>query len=104
MRVSAGGRTITYSADSGLCQSLIDLAQGVDLFLCEASYLDGEDNPPDVHLTGRQAAEHATRAGAGRLLLTHLVPWGDEDRTLAEAHSGYDSDITVARSLGVHEL
>jgi ribonuclease BN (tRNA processing enzyme) len=104
MRVTAGGRSLTYSADSGVSDALVGLAAGADVFLCEASYLDGEDNPPDVHLTGRQAAEHATRAGAGRLLLTHLVPWGDEDRTLAEAHSGYDSDITVARSLGVHEL
>jgi ribonuclease BN (tRNA processing enzyme) len=104
MRISAGGRTITYSADSGLCQSLVDLAQGVDLFLCEASYLDGEDNPPNIHLTGREAAQNAVRAEAQRLLLTHLVPWGDEARTVAEAKDAYDGEITVARSLDVHEV
>ena len=74
------------------------------MFLCEASYLDGEDNPPDIHLTGRQAAEHATRAGVGRLLLTHLVPWGDEARTLTEAHDRFDSEITVARPLAAYDL
>jgi ribonuclease BN (tRNA processing enzyme) len=104
MRLSAGGRSLTYSADSGLCDSLIDLARGVDLFLCEASYLDGDDNPPDIHLTGREAAENAVRAESQRLLLTHLVPWGDEARTVAEAKSAYDGDIGVARSLDVHEV
>lgn len=104
MRISAGGRTIAYSADSGECAALVDLAKDADLFLCEASYLDGEDNPPDIHLTGKQAAQFATKAGAQRLLLTHLVPWGDQSRTLAEATANYDADILVARSLDVHTV
>jgi ribonuclease BN (tRNA processing enzyme) len=104
MRVSAGGRTLAYSADSGRCRELVGLAKDVDLFLCEASYLDGEDNPPDVHLTGREAAEHAVSADARRLLLTHLVPWGDADRTLAEATGSYDGEIRVARPLDVYDV
>ena len=55
------------------------------MLLCEASYLSGPDPMPDMHLTARQAAEHAARAGAGQLVLTHLVPWNDQERTLAEA-------------------
>jgi ribonuclease BN (tRNA processing enzyme) len=104
MRISAGGRTIAYSADTGNCQELVDLARNADLFLCEASYLEGEPNPPDIHLTGREAAEHAVKADVQRLLLTHLVPWGDEARTVAEAKSAYDGEIAVARSLDVHEV
>ncbi|HEX3823927.1 MAG TPA: MBL fold metallo-hydrolase [Mycobacteriales bacterium] len=104
MRISAGGRSLAYSADSGRCDELVGLAQDVDLFLCEASYLDGDDNPPDIHLTGREAAEHAVRAGAHRLVLTHLVPWGDEARTLAEATSTYDGEIRVAYPLDVHDV
>jgi ribonuclease BN (tRNA processing enzyme) len=53
--------------------------------LCEASLLDGPDLPADLHLTARQAAQHAAQAGAGRLMLTHLVPWNDPARTLEEA-------------------
>jgi ribonuclease BN (tRNA processing enzyme) len=104
MRISAGGRTLAYSADSGRCDALVGLAEDVDLFMCEASYLDGEDNPPDIHLTGRQAGEYATRAGAKRLLLTHLVPWGDEARTLAEADASYAGDIRVARPLDTYDV
>jgi ribonuclease BN (tRNA processing enzyme) len=53
---------------------------------------------PDMHLTARQAAEHAARAGAGRLVLTHLVPWNDQQRTLAEAREFplFDGPISLA--------
>jgi ribonuclease BN (tRNA processing enzyme) len=96
MRIAADGRSLTYSADTGVCDDLVKLAQDTDVFLCEASYLEGEDNPPNIHLTGREAGEHAARAEAQRLVLTHLVPWGDPERSLAEATEVYDRDITLA--------
>jgi ribonuclease BN (tRNA processing enzyme) len=104
MRIGGGGRTMTYSADTGNCEELVGLADDVDLFLCEASYLEGDPNPPNIHLTGREAAQHAVKASAQRLVLTHLVPWGDAARTVAEAKSVYDGDIAVARSLDVFEI
>jgi len=104
MRIAAGGRTLAYSADSGACDELVKLAREADVFLCEASYLDGADNPPDIHLTGKEAGEHATRADVGRLVLTHLVPWGDPDRTLTEATAAYPGDIAVASSCAVFEI
>src|SRR2546430_13437126 len=45
----------------------------------------------------KEAGEHASRAGARKLVLTHLVPWGDEDRTLEEATAAYDGEIAVDR-------
>jgi len=104
MRITAGGKTLVYSADSGVSEELVKLARDADLFLCEASYLEGEDNPPDIHLTGKEAGEHASRAGARKLVLTHLVPWGDEDRTLEEATAAYDGEIAVACSDRVFDI
>jgi ribonuclease BN (tRNA processing enzyme) len=104
MRLTAGGRTLAYSADSGVCDDLVDLAHGSDMFLCEASYLEGDDNPPDIHLTGKEAAEHAKRAEVGRLVLTHLVPWGDRERTLAEATAAFDGPLDVAEAGAVFEI
>jgi ribonuclease BN (tRNA processing enzyme) len=103
-RITAGGRTLAYSADTGICDDLVKVAHDADLFLCEASYLEGEDNPPDIHLTGQQAAEHAIRAGAHELVLTHLVPWGNEDRTLEEASAVFDGGIAVACSGAVFDI
>jgi ribonuclease BN (tRNA processing enzyme) len=104
MRITAGGRTLAYSADSGTCEELVKVAHDADLFLCEASYLEGDENPPDIHLTGREAAEHAVRAGVGKLVLTHLVPWGDEDRTLDEATGVYDGPLAVAAPGAVFDI
>jgi ribonuclease BN (tRNA processing enzyme) len=68
------------------------------MFLCEASYLDGMQNPPDLHLTGREAGEAATKAGVGRLLLTHLVPaWGSEALTYDAAVSAYAGPVEIVR-------
>jgi ribonuclease BN (tRNA processing enzyme) len=95
---------LTYSADTGVSDELVKLARETDLFLCEASYLDGDDNPPDIHLTGKEAGEHALRADVRQLLLTHLVPWGDADRTLAEATAAFGRDITLASSGAVFDV
>jgi ribonuclease BN (tRNA processing enzyme) len=104
IRVSAGGRSVAYSADTGESEALVRLAQDSDLLLCEASFLDGWDNPPNVHLTGRQAGEHAARAGARSLLLTHIVPWADPARLQAEAAAVYPGELDVAAAGRVVEL
>jgi ribonuclease BN (tRNA processing enzyme) len=98
VRIEYGGRALAYSSDTAPCDALIRLAQGADVFLCEASFLDDMDNPPDLHLTGREAGEHATKAGVGRLLLTHLVnAWGSEALTYDAAASAYTGPIEIVR-------
>ena len=84
-RVEHDGWRLAYSADTGESDALVRLAADADLLLCEASFVDGQDARPGLHLTARQAAAHATRAGVGRLVLTHLVAWNDQTRTLTEA-------------------
>ncbi|HET9517882.1 MAG TPA: MBL fold metallo-hydrolase [Actinoplanes sp.] len=98
VRLEHGGRVLTYSSDTAPCEALLRLAAGADLFLCEASYLDGVDNPPDLHLTGREAAEVATKADVGKLLLTHLVPaWGSEASTVEAAATAFDGPVEIVR-------
>jgi ribonuclease BN (tRNA processing enzyme) len=97
-RVEHAGWRLAYSADTGESEALVRLAADADILLCEASFLDGQDSRPDLHLTARQAAAHAARAGAGQLVLTHLVPWNDRDRTLAEADGIYTGPLSLAAS------
>jgi len=103
IRVEHAGRTLVYSGDSGVCEPLVKLAEGADLFLCEASFHDGRDFAPDVHLTGRQAAEHAKRAGVPRLLLTHIPPWNDPARTLSEA-ADFEGRVDLACPGATYEI
>lgn len=105
VRVEQGGRVLAYSSDTAPCEALLRLAQGADLFLCEASYLDGVDNPPGLHLTGGEAGEAATKADVGRLLLTHLVPaWGSEASTVEAACAAYAGPVEVVRPGSRYDL
>jgi ribonuclease BN (tRNA processing enzyme) len=105
MRVEHGGRTLTYSGDTDESEALVELARGADLFLCEAAFHEGRDDAiKGLHLTGRTAGETAMRAGARRLLLTHLPPWNDPARTMAEAVSAYDGPIELAAPGATYEV
>ncbi|HEY1487520.1 MAG TPA: MBL fold metallo-hydrolase [Micromonosporaceae bacterium] len=105
VRIEHDGRALAYSADTAPCDALLRLAEGADAFLCEASYMAGEDNPPGIHMTGRDAGEAATKAGVGRLLLTHLVhAWGSEIATFDEATSAYAGPIDVVRPGSRYEI
>ena len=99
-RLEHGGRSLAYSADTGETDALTGLARGADVLLCEASFVTpaGEEPalPENLHLTARQAGQQAERAGAGRLVLTHLVPWNDKSRTLAEAGQAFGGPLSVA--------
>ena len=104
-RLEHAGRSIAYSADTGESAALVGLARGADLLLCEASFLEGPGLPRDLHLTARQAAQHAAQAGAGQLVLTHLVPWNDQARTLEEAcGSSFAGPVSLAASGRVIDL
>jgi len=97
-RVEAGGRTLVYSGDTAPTQALVELSQGADLALYEAAFLSGRDNPPHLHLTPTEAADHARRAGVDRLMLTHLVAWNDRSQTVHEAYQSWGDSVMFAES------
>jgi ribonuclease BN (tRNA processing enzyme) len=104
LRISADDATLVYSGDTGPTDALDELAEGADLFLCEASFCEGDDNPPSLHLTGKEAGESAKTAGVRRLVITHVPPWHDARRILAEAGPAYDGPIELARPGAVYDL
>lgn len=104
LRIAVDGRTLTYTGDTGPCRSVVDLAKGADVLLAEASFLERGDNPAGVHLTGRQAAELATEAGARRLVLTHVPPWHERNQVLAEARPHFESELSLAVPGATYEI
>ena len=92
------GASLVFTGDTGPNPALVDLAQGAGLLLSEAAFLEAPDNPPGIHLTGRDAAEIATRSDVGRLVLTHIPVWHEPARVLAEARSHFDGPIELAVS------
>lgn len=90
------GGSLVYSGDTGPCESLVTLSRDADLLLCEAAFMDRPDLPSGVHLSGRQAAEHASRAQVGSLMLTHIPPWHDPDEVREEAEDHFDGPVLLA--------
>jgi ribonuclease BN (tRNA processing enzyme) len=97
-----GGRSITYSGDSGECESLARLAHRTSLFACECSFPEEEAVPN--HLSPSGAAAIAAAAGAERLLLTHFYPSMDPAEARARAARVFSGPIECARDGSVHRV
>ncbi|MGH8826827.1 MAG: MBL fold metallo-hydrolase [Jiangellaceae bacterium] len=104
IRLEHGGRTLVYSGDTGPSRALVDLASGADLLLCEAGFAESDANPPDLHLTGREAGEHARAADVGRLVVTHVPPWGDPVYAAETASESFGAPAELATSDAVWEI
>jgi ribonuclease BN (tRNA processing enzyme) len=103
-RIEVAGTVLAYTGDTGPTGSLLDVAARADLLLAEASFRESDDNPESLHLTGFQAGELAAKAGAKRLVLTHIPPWHASDGMLAEARTSYDGPVELAAAGAVYPL
>jgi len=103
-RFEHGGHVLTYSGDTGESPVLVELAASADVLLCEAGFPELPDLPPDLHLCGRQAGQHAARADAGRLIVTHLDPDNDPAQSLAAAAGAFSGPVSLAAPGQVLEL
>lgn len=76
VKITAGGRRLVYTADTGPSREVEDLAARADVLLAESSLSEQTEELAERvgHLSGRMAGRLAARAGVGRLLLTHFFP------------------------------
>ncbi|MDP3984913.1 MAG: MBL fold metallo-hydrolase [Acidimicrobiia bacterium] len=96
-RWEANDRLFAYSADTGPAGEWMRVAADADLFLCEASYqgASGASEYPH-HLTAGEAGAIARRMKAKHLMLTHIPPYMDPTRSVAEAEATFDRPVELA--------
>ncbi|MBW3590084.1 MAG: MBL fold metallo-hydrolase [Actinobacteria bacterium] len=104
MRITAEGRTLVYTADSGATDSLVDFAKGADVLLAEASMHEHKSGSEEVHMTAREAGRLAAQAGAGRLILTHVAPGLDPQVSLTQASNEFEGEVLLATECGVIQI
>ena len=68
------GQSVAFVMDTRVCDNAVELARGVDLLICESTYLqcDADKAHDNGHLTAVEAAKIAAAAGARKLVLTHF--------------------------------
>jgi ribonuclease BN (tRNA processing enzyme) len=96
VRVDGGGRSLGYSADSGPGWGLSALGPGLNLALCEATFLSDLEDSGLSHMSAREAGRTARHAGVERLVIIHLWPRVDRAAAKAEAEEAFGGEVTLA--------
>ncbi len=104
LRSVADGSRFTFGADCRPDEELIAFAEGTDLLLVEATLPRPERTGLRGHLTPEEAGEHARRAGAKRVVITHISDELDQVWARKQASAAFGSPVEVAREGAVYEL
>jgi ribonuclease Z len=99
---SRPGQRFAFVMDTRLCDGVAELAEGADMLVIEATFVDADAHLAQEHghLTAVQAARAAAEAGVGTLVLTHFSQrYPHLDQHLAEARKHFDGEVVVAEDL-----
>lgn len=94
------GLSLAYVTDTRPTPELVQLAEGVDLLVCEGTYGNDDDLPKAMqwgHMTFREAATLARDAGAKRLWITHFSPALEHP----EDYAPVAREVFLATTIGV---
>lgn len=99
------GTRLVVIGDSGETDSLVEVCRGADALVIESTYLDEEAEMARQfgHLTARDSANLAQRAGVGQLLLTHISRRYREKDVQQEAQDVF-ANTTVARDFDTFQI
>ena len=95
------GQSFAFVMDTAWCDAALELAAGVDLVVCEATFLSTDQHLAAQygHLTARQAGRLAAEAGARRLVLSHFSNRYPDPRVLADEAAEEFDDVVLAEDL-----
>jgi ribonuclease Z len=96
------GQRFAFVMDTRMCEGVEKLAEGADLLVVEATFLESERTLAEDHghLTAAQAAKVAQAAGVRTLVLTHFSQrYPDLAGHEAEARKHFDGELVLAEDL-----
>jgi ribonuclease Z len=99
------GVKLVVVGDAGKTEDLLEVSRDADGLVIESTYLDEEAEMARQfsHLTARQAAELAVKAGVKKLILTHISRRYREKDVLKEAQAIFPN-TTVARDFDSFQI
>jgi ribonuclease BN (tRNA processing enzyme) len=105
VQVSDGAASFTYGADCAPNEAIVAFAHATDLLMLEATDAAApEDDGHRGHLTPAEAGAHGRRAGAARLVLTHISADVDQAWARGEAERTFGGPVELAAEGAVYDL
>ena len=96
--------TLVYSADTRPGEEIVEAARNADLLIIEATLPRPERTGVRGHLTAQEAGEHAKRAGAKRVVITHISDELGDEWAREKAVKGFGGPVEVAHEGAVYEI
>ncbi|MGC0311899.1 ribonuclease Z [Kitasatospora acidiphila] len=96
------GQRFAFVMDTRMCEGVERLADGADLLVIEATFLNADAHLAEEHghLTAARAARVAAAAGVRTLVLTHFSQrYPDLAGHLAEAREHFGGELVIAEDL-----
>jgi ribonuclease Z len=99
------GTRLVHVGDVGKVDDLVTVCKDADALVIESTYMEEEIDLAQqfAHLTARQAATLAVRAGIKQLILTHISRRYREKDVLAEAQAVFPNTV-VARDFDAFQI
>ncbi len=101
---SPGSGDVVYSADTRPGEEVIEAARDADLLIIEATLPRPERTGVRGHLTPEEAGEHAKRAGAKRVVITHISDELGDEWAREEAQRGFGGVVELAREGATYDV
>lgn len=100
------GIKITYSGDTRPCDALVNLAKDSDILIHESTFGDQDQSKAveNWHSTAKEAAQIAKKAGAKKLILTHISTRYRKSEDLKKAAQKEFENTVVARDFMTLEV
>jgi len=104
VQVRDANGSFTYGADCRPNDAIVAFARDTDLLMLEATLEQPDEGGARGHLTPAEAGEHAQRAGARRLVLTHFAADHDAAHAREEAARAFDGPVELAHEGAVYDV
>jgi ribonuclease BN (tRNA processing enzyme) len=104
-RFQCEGLSLVISSDTGLCQSIVNLAAGADYLVVHCWDIQEKMRPAEAGMIAGtlQAAEIAQKAGVRHLILSHFSPLldfpGNRQKAIDDVAGLFDGDVAFAEEL-----
>lgn len=91
------GKKIVYSGDTEICKELFEIAEGADLLIHDATFVEDSEEKP--HSSASDVAKMAKKYKIKKLILTHISRRYRNPKEILDIAKKHFKDVIIAKDL-----